>query len=63
MFISKDGISTHIPLSTAYDSTTNFLPLGSTVLVCISKEGRCKEDRCGNGNFEFDPVTTFLRVN
>ena len=28
----------------AYDSTANFLSLGLAVLICISKEQRCKEE-------------------
>ena len=40
----------YTPLSMAYhayDSTANFLSLGSTMLICISKERRCKEDLRG----------------
>ena len=37
----------YTPLSMAYyayGSTANFLSLGSTVLICISKEQHCKEE-------------------
>ena len=42
----------------AYDSTANFLSLGPTGLVCISKERRCKEELRGVGNFEFELEVT-----
>ena len=44
----------YTPLSMAYyayDSTANSFSLGSTVLMCISKERYCKEKPHGVGNF------------
>ena len=47
----------------AYDSTANFLFLGPTVLLCISKERRCDKELHvrGVGNFAFEPVIRKLR--
>ena len=39
-----------------YGRTANFLFLGSTVLICISKVRRCNEDQCGVGNFKIGRV-------
>ena len=36
-----------------YGSTANFLFLGPTALIYISKEWRCNKDLCGVGNFKF----------
>ena len=53
----------YTPLSMAYyayDNTINFLSLGSTVFICISKEWRCKKKLRSVGNFEFEPVVQKL---
>ena len=45
----------YTPLSMAYyayDSTANFLSLGSTVLIYLSKERGCKKELRSVGNFE-----------
>ena len=39
-----------------YGSTANFLVLGPTVLICISKERHCNENLCGIGNFIIEQV-------
>ena len=50
-----------------YGSTANFLFLGPTELIHISKERRCNEGLCGVGKFKIEPVidsmVIFLRVN
>ena len=37
-----------------YGSTANFLFLGPTALIYISKERRCNENLCGVGNFKIE---------
>ena len=39
-----------------YGSTTNFLFLGPTALLYISKEQRCNEDQHGGGNILIERV-------
>ena len=39
-----------------YGSTANFLFLGLTVLLYISKERRCNEDQHGVGNFKIEQI-------
>ena len=39
-----------------YGSTANFLFLGPTALIYISKELRCNEDVRGIGNFQIEQV-------
>ena len=53
----------YIPLCMAYYMFIqySYVSLGSTVLICTSKERHYKEERCGVGNFEFEPVIRKLR--
>ena len=39
-----------------YGSTANFLFLGPTALIYISKERRCNDDLYGVGNFKIERV-------
>ena len=39
-----------------YGSTANFLFLGPTALIYMSKERRCNEDLRGIGNFQIEQV-------
>ena len=39
-----------------YGSTANFLFLGPTALIYISKERHCNEDLRGIGNFQIEQV-------
>ena len=43
-----------------HGSTTNFLFLGPTALIYISKERRCNEDLHGIGNFHIERVIRFF---